>query len=231
MMTIRKSEDRGKADHGWLKTFHTFSFGTYFDPKHTKFRSLRVLNEDWIKAGEGFKTHPHENMEIITYVIEGELEHKDGMGNGSIIRRGELQRMSAGTGLTHSEFNPASDEAHLLQIWIFPERIDLEPGYQQRDFSATRERDKLTLFASQCGKHDSLVIHQDAEIHGGLLDAGKELEYELALDRHAWIQVISGELIVNGEELSAGDGAAIEEEKRIIIAAASDSEFMLLDLA
>ncbi len=231
MITVRKSNERGHADHGWLKTFHTFSFSAYFDPQHTKFRSLRVMNEDWIMGGEGFGTHPHENMEIITYIIEGELEHKDSMGNGSLIRRGELQRMTAGTGVTHSEFNPGSNETHLMQIWIVPERAGLEPGYEQRDFSKLRKPNKLTLLASQFGNDNSLTVHQDIELHGAFLDAGKQLEYELSTNRYAWIQLISGSLIVNGTELEKGDGAAIEDESLITIAASEDSEFLLFDLA
>jgi quercetin 2,3-dioxygenase len=231
MVTVRKSEERGHADLGWLKSYHTFSFGTYFDPKHTKFRSLRVINEDWIQGGEGFQTHPHENMEIITYVIDGVLEHKDSMGNGSTIRGGELQRMSAGTGIAHSEFNPSDQDTHLFQIWISPERACLEPSYEQKDFSSLWNPGELTLLASQCGKQDSLTVHQDMDLFGGRLESGKQLEHATSLDRHAWIQVIKGELIVNGTDLETGDGAAVEEEKRITIAASKTSEFLLFDLA
>ena len=231
MITIRKSEDRGQADHGWLKTYHTFSFASYFDPKFTKFRSLRVINEDWIKAGQGFGTHPHENMEIITYIIEGELEHKDSMGNGSIIRQGELQRMTAGTGVTHSEFNPSDRDTHLLQIWISPERTGLDPGYEQRDFTGLRKPNQLTVLAAQCGKQESLTVHQDMELYGGNLDAGEQVEYPVSFDRHAWIQIIKGAVVVNGIDLLTGDGAAIEEENLITIAAAETTEFLLFDLA
>jgi redox-sensitive bicupin YhaK (pirin superfamily) len=231
MITVRKSKDRGQADHGWLKTSHTFSFSSYFDPKHTKFRSLRVINEDRIRGGEGFGTHPHENMEIITYIIEGELAHKDSMGNGSVIRHGEMQRMTAGTGITHSEFNPSEDETHLLQIWIHPERAGLKPSYEQRDFSRARKPNAFTLLASQCGKQDSLMVHQDMELHRGLLNAGKQLVYKLPWDRYAWIQVIKGDLIINGEDLAGGDGASIGEENLITIVASNDSEFLLFDLA
>ncbi|MBT8043231.1 MAG: pirin family protein [Pontiella sp.] len=231
MITLRKANERGHADYGWLKTFHTFSFSAYFDPKHTKFRSLRVINEDWIAGGKGFETHPHENMEIITYLIEGELEHKDSMGNGSVIRRGELQRMTAGTGVSHSEINPGPEDTHLMQIWIVPERAGLEPGYEQRDFTNVRKPNKLTLLASQVGNDISLTVHQDIELYGGFLDTGKQLEYDLSVDRYAWIQLISGSLIVNGTELDQGDGAALEEEKLITIAASENSEFLLFDLA
>lgn len=231
MVTIRKSNERGQADHGWLKSFHTFSFASYFDPKYTTFRSLRVINEDWIGGGKGFGTHPHENMEIITYIISGELEHKDSMGNGSIIRQGELQRMTAGTGVTHSEFNPSDQDAHLLQIWISPERAGFEPSYEQRDFSSLRKPNELTLLASQCGKHDSLTVHQDMELSGAYLDAGKQIKHPFSIDHFAWIQLIKGELIVNGELLKSGDGAAIEEETLLSIAAVQASEFLLFDLA
>lgn len=231
MITVRKSKDRGRMDHGWLVTYHTFSFASYFDPQHTKFRSLRVINEDWIEGGRGFDTHPHENMEIITYIVEGELEHKDSMGNGSVIRRGELQRMTAGTGLTHSEFNPTDAKTHLFQIWIYPERFDLEPSYEQRDFSNMQKSNALNLLASPTGEQESLVIHQDIELYSGLLDQGNQVEYALTPDRHAWIQVISGSLIINGTDLNEGDGAAIDEEKLLTIAAEQGSEFLLFDLA
>jgi redox-sensitive bicupin YhaK (pirin superfamily) len=231
MVIVRKSQDRGYADHGWLKTHHTFSFASYFDPEHTKFRSLRVINEDWIESGQGFGTHPHENMEIITYLIDGELEHKDNMGNGSVIHRGELQRMSAGTGITHSEFNPGTKPTHLLQIWITPERADIEPSYEQHDFTGKRKANALTLMASQTGAKESLTIHQDVSIYGGLLDKGRQVEHPLAYDRHAWVQVVSGKLIVNGTDIESGDGAAIDEEQLITIAAVENSEFLLFDLA
>ncbi|MCF7817779.1 MAG: pirin family protein [Kiritimatiellales bacterium] len=231
MITVRKSNERGHADHGWLKTFHSFSFASYFDPAHMKFRSLRVINEDWIKGGEGFGTHPHDNMEIITYIIEGELEHKDSMGNGSVIRRGELQRMTAGTGVTHSEFNPTNKETHLLQIWIMPERAGLEPGYEQRDFSNLRKPNELTLLASQTGKDESLMVHQDVALYGGELEEGRKLHYTLESDRHIWIQMIEGSIDINGTELNTGDGAAIDEESLLAISALRHSEFLLFDLA
>ena len=231
MITVRKSMDRGRADHGWLKTFHSFSFASYFDPKHMKFRSLRVINEDWIKGGEGFGTHPHDNMEIITYIIEGELEHKDSMGNGSVIHSGELQRMTAGTGVTHSEFNPTDKETHLLQIWIMPERAGLEPGYEQRDLSNLRKPNELTLLASQTGKDESLMVHQDVALYGGELEEGRKLHYTLESDRHIWIQMIEGSIDINGTELKTGDGAAIDEESLLAISALRHSEFLLFDLA
>jgi redox-sensitive bicupin YhaK (pirin superfamily) len=231
MITLRRSEDRGSADHGWLRTCHTFSFASYFDPKHTKYRALRVINEDWIAAGKGFRTHPHENMEIVTYVIRGQLEHKDSMGNGSVIRAGELQRMSAGTGVTHSEFNPSDEDTHLLQIWISPERSGLEPGYEQYDFTSQKKPNALTLLASQTGKEGSLVVHQDMELYAGLLEQGKSLQYSTDLDRHIWVQIIDGIVDLNGVLLRAGDGAAVDDEREITLAADQTAEFLLFDLS
>jgi redox-sensitive bicupin YhaK (pirin superfamily) len=231
MLDVRKSEDRGQADHGWLKTFHTFSFASYFDPLHTKFRALRVINEDWIQGGKGFGTHPHENMEIITYIIEGELEHKDSMGTGSVIRRGELQRMTAGIGVTHSEFNPSASATHLLQIWIYPDTMNLQPSYEQRDFSEKRVPNKLVLLASRNGSDGSLTVHQDVEIFSALLEPGRQLKYAAQADRHLWIQMIKGRLSVNGTDLEAGDGAALSEENNVTLLAAENSEFLIFDLA
>jgi redox-sensitive bicupin YhaK (pirin superfamily) len=231
MIDVRKSEDRGQADHGWLKTCHTFSFASYFDPAHSKFRSLRVINEDWVQGGQGFGTHPHENMEIITYIIDGELEHKDSMGNGSVIRSGELQRMTAGIGVTHSEFNPSSETTHLLQIWICPETINLQPSYEQRDFSEKRVPNELVLLASRNGRDSSLTVHQDADIFGALLGAGRQVEYAVQADRHLWVQMIKGRVNVNGTELKAGDGAALSDEKKVTLRADENSEFLIFDLA
>jgi redox-sensitive bicupin YhaK (pirin superfamily) len=231
MIDVRKSEDRGQVDHGWLKTFHTFSFASYFDPAHTQFRALRVINEDWIQGGKGFGTHPHENMEIITYIIEGELEHKDSMGTGSVIRPGELQRMTAGIGVTHSEFNPSPKTTHLLQIWILPEKNNLQPSYEQRDFSGKRVPNELTLLASRNGRDGSLTVHQDVDIYGALLEPGQPLEYAVQAGRHLWIQLIKGRLSLNGNELEAGDGAALSDEKNITLLAAESSEFLIFDLA
>jgi redox-sensitive bicupin YhaK (pirin superfamily) len=231
MLDVRKSEDRGHADHGWLKTFHTFSFASYFDPEHTKFRALRVINEDWIQGGKGFGTHPHENMEIITYIIEGQLEHKDSMGTGSVIRPGELQRMSAGIGVTHSEFNPSPETTHLLQIWIYPGTINLQPSYEQRDFSDKRVPNELTLLASRNGRDGSLTVHQDVAIFGALLEPGRQLEYAVQADRHLWVQLVKGRLNVNGTDLETGDGAALSDEKNVTLLAAESSEFLIFDLA
>ncbi len=231
MITVRKSAERGHANHGWLETYHTFSFAAYFDPKHTKFRALRVINEDWIQAGKGFGTHPHENMEIITFIIDGELEHKDNMGNGSVIHAGELQRMSAGTGVTHSELNPSGKVTHLIQIWISPERADINPEYEQRDFSERKRPNQLTLLASQTGEHDSLTVHQDVELFSGQLEGGNALKYALDMDRHVWIQLIEGSIDINGTLLHAGDGAGINKEKEVRISADQASSFLLFNLA
>ena len=231
MIDVRKSEDRGQADHGWLKTFHTFSSASYIDPKHTQFRALRVINEDWIQGGQGFGTHPHENMEIITYIIEGQLEHKDSMGTGSVIRPGELQRMTAGSGVTHSEFNPSAGTTHLLQIWIRPDEINLEPSYEQRDFSGKRIPNELILLASRNGRDGSLTVHQDVEIFEARLEPGLSLEYTAQADRHLWIQLVKGRLSLNGTDLEAGDGAALSDEKNVTFLAAENSEFLIFDLA
>lgn len=230
MIRLRKSDDRGHANHGWLETYHTFSFASYYDPQHTRFRSLRVINEDWVEGGQGFGTHPHENMEIITYIIEGELEHKDSMGNGSIIRPGELQRMSAGTGVTHSEFNPTEQRTHLLQIWIFPNENGLTPSYEQRAFPALADGSGLILLASNDGREDSLTIHQDVDIHGGRLESGASTDYSIDSDRHVWIQLVKGELDINGHAMEAGDGAAVSDEQSITLTAQSSCEFLLFNL-
>jgi len=231
MIKVRKANERGHAAHGWLETYHTFSFSSYYDPQHTRFRSLRVINEDWIEGGKGFGTHPHQDMEIITYIIEGELEHRDSMGNGSVIRPGELQRMTAGTGITHSEFNPAHNRTHLLQIWIRPETTGLPPGYEQRQFPELMKPNTLTLLASRNGENGSLTVHQNAEIHGGRLESGAAMEYAVAPGRHVWIQLIHGVLDVNGVELVAGDGASVSDKTSITLSAKAPCEFLLFNLA
>ena len=234
MITVRPSKARGHFDHGWLNTFHTFSFADYHDPKHTHFRDLRVINEDTVQPGGGFGTHPHRDMEIITYIREGALAHQDSMGNGSTIRPGDVQRMSAGTGVLHSEFNHSHDErVHLLQIWIFPEQRGLKPSYEQKTFSAQEKLNRLRLVASRDGSEGSVTIHQDARLYAGLLEPGKAVQHALAPGRGAWFQVTSGSVEVNGKRLSAGDGAAIEEEKTLEISGRSEngrSEFLLFDL-
>src|SRR5712691_8916413 len=231
MIVIRKSEDRGYFDYGWLKTYHTFSFADYFDREHMSFGSLRVINEDFVQAGKGFGTHPHRDMEIITYILEGQLAHKDSMGTGSIIKRGDVQRMSAGTGVTHSEFNASQSETvHLLQIWILPKYTGLQPSYEQKYFDARGKQDSLRLVASPDGRDGSVAIHQDASMYAAILSKGEELSHSLANGRRAYLQVGRGALNVNGEGLEAGDGAKITGEKTITFAAAEDSELLLFDL-
>jgi redox-sensitive bicupin YhaK (pirin superfamily) len=232
MITIRHAEDRGHANHGWLDTYHTFSFASYHDPNHTRFRALRVMNEDWVAPGQGFGTHPHDNMEIVTYVLEGALEHRDSMGNGEVLRPGEFQRMSAGTGITHSEFNPSADEpVHLYQIWLFPETRNIEPSYEQKSFPASERHNRLRLVASRDAADGSLQIHQDARIYLATIENAAQLNYELADSRHAWLQVLRGNVAMNSHNLKAGDGAAVSDERRLAIQATSDAEVMLFDLA
>ena len=231
MIVIRKSKDRGYFDHGWLKTYHTFSFADYFDREHMSFGSLRVINEDFVEAGKGFGTHPHRDMEIITYILEGQLAHKDSMGNGSIIKPGDVQRMSAGTGVTHSEFNASQDETvHLLQIWILPKYTGLQPSYEQKYFDAKEKQDRLRLVVSPDGRDGSVTIHQDATMYAGILSKGKELSHPLANGRRAYAHVARGALNVNGERLNAGDGAKITGENTITLAASEHSELLLFDL-
>jgi quercetin 2,3-dioxygenase len=233
MITVRPSQERGHFDHGWLNTYHTFSFADYYDPKHVHFRSLRVINEDWVQPGLGFGTHPHRDMEIITYVLEGELAHKDSMGNGSAIRPGDVQRMSAGTGVLHSEYNHSEDNpVHLLQIWIMPEKRGTDPSYEQKTFSDEEKRDRLRLIASRTGRDGAVTIHQDAEVYASVLGNGKTVRHELADNRHAWIQVVRGSVTASGKILNAGDGAGITGEKVIeLTATGPESEVLLFDLA
>lgn len=231
MLQIRKSNDRGHANHGWLNTYHTFSFASYRDPRHMGFRSLRVMNEDWVAPGQGFGTHPHQDMEIVTYVLEGALEHKDSMGNGEVLRPGEFQRMTAGTGITHSEFNPSPTEpVHLYQIWLFPSEKGLEPSYEQRRFPESDRHNKLQLVASPSGEHGSLLIHQDARIYLGNLDKGSQIHQQFASGRHAWLQVLRGSVTVNGQRLETSDGVAVSDEAELAIQAAENAEIMLFDL-
>jgi redox-sensitive bicupin YhaK (pirin superfamily) len=232
MIQIRKAEDRGHFDHGWLDTYHTFSFGDYQDPEQMGFRSLRVMNEDRVEPGKGFGTHPHRDMEIVTYVLEGALEHKDSMGNGEVLRPGEFQRMSAGTGITHSEFNPSDTEpVHLYQIWLFPERKGIEPSYEQKRFGDDEMTNRLRLVASPDASDGSLMIHQDARIYLAKLDSGKQLVHELAADRHSWLQVLRGSSSLNGHDLNEGDGVTVSNETTLIIQTTADAEIMLFDLA
>ncbi len=232
MIQIRKAGERGHANHGWLDTYHTFSFADYQDPKHMGFRSLRVINEDKVEPGQGFGTHGHRDMEIITCILEGELQHKDSMGNGAVIRPGEVQRMSAGTGVTHSEFNPSKTKpVHLLQIWILPDKANLTPSYEQREFKPAELKNRLCLVASGKPREGAVKIHQDADLYSSLVDSGKKLEYALDKNRHAWIQVARGSLRVNDALLQAGDGAAVSKEEKLKISGESDSQFLLFDMA
>ncbi len=232
MVKIRRSNDRGHFDHGWLNTFHTFSFADYYDQSNMGYRSLRVINEDFVAAGKGFGTHPHRDMEIVTYIVDGALEHKDSLGTGSVIRPGEVQRMTAGTGVRHSEFNPSRDTpVHLLQIWILPERRDLEPGYEQTEFPEADRRNRLRLIASRGGDDGSVHVNQDARIFASLLDAGTTVRHELEPGRGAWVQLVRGNITVNGAQLEPGDGAAIEDEPAVEISATADAELLVFDLA
>jgi len=232
MITIRKSQDRGHFDFGWLDTYHTFSFDQYYDPAHERFRSLRVINEDRVGPAHGFPTHSHRDMEIITYILSGALEHRDSMGNGSVIRPGDVQRMTAGTGVSHSEFNPSEVEpVHLLQIWILPETNGLPPSYEEKHFSDEERRDRLRLIASQEGRDGSVTIQQDARLYATVLDAGKTLVHALAEDRYAWFQVARGTIRLNEMELKQGDGAAVRKESELRISAHDQAELLLFDLA
>lgn len=232
MLEVIRSETRGGADHGWLKAKHTFSFAEYQNPARVRFGNIRVINEDRIAPAKGFATHPHKDMEIVTYVIDGAIEHKDSMGNGTVIPAGEVQRMTAGTGVQHSEFNHSRDsELHLLQIWIFPEKNDLEPGYEQKAFSREDKLNRLRLIGSQDGRHDSITIHQDVNLYASVLEQGSELSHELRGDRKVFVQVVEGEITVNGEPLTAGDGAQLQHEQSLTIAASADAEFLLFDMA
>ena len=231
MITIRKAEERGHFDFGWLNTYHSFSFGDYYDPKHTRFRTLRVINEDFVQAGHGFPTHGHRDMEIVTYILQGALEHRDSMGTGSVIRRGDAQRMSAGTGVTHSESNPSRDEpVHLLQIWIFPREQDLQPEYEERKFSDDEKRNKLRLIVSPDGSGGSVKIHQDAKIFASLLDERQEVVHSLEGGRSAWLQVAAGSVKLNDVVLKQGDGAAVSQESSLRITAQEPAEVLLFDL-
>jgi len=232
MLTIRRSNERGGGDYGWLKTHHTFSFNDYWDEKWMGFRSLRVINEDWVAPNGGFPTHPHRDMEIITYVLSGKLEHKDSLGTGSVILPGDGQRMTAGRGIRHSEFNPsAAEKTHLLQIWILPDKQGYEPGYEQKSFPEAEKRGHLRLIASGDGAEGSVKIHQDAKLFVTLLAPGEEVRHALDAKRHAWLQVARGEVELNGQKLQQGDGAAINNEKELTLKATQDAEVLLFDLA
>lgn len=232
MITIRPSQERGHFNHGWLDTYHTFSFGDYRDPKHIGFHQLRVINEDWIAPGAGFEMHPHRDMEIITYMVSGSLAHVDSMGNASTIHRGQMQRMTAGRGIMHGEFNPSGDQpAHLLQIWIRPASRGLEPGYEQRALSVEGTGKGLWLLVSRDGRDGTAVIHQDVDIYRGCLTTGQSATLRLESGRSAWLQVISGAVTLNGQQAAYGDGMAVEGVDRLEVAAATEAEFLLFDLA
>ena len=231
MIKIRRSNERGKANYGWLDTNYTFSFSDYYDRQFMGFRSLRVINEDFIEPNQGFPTHGHRDMEILTYVIKGELSHKDSMGNGETIRPHEVQRMTAGTGVLHSEYSSPTDKTHLLQIWILPEEKNLTPGYEQTFFAPEDKKGKLKLVASRAGTDGSVTIHQDVNLYSSILAKAEKVSHELAENRHAWLQIVKGSLALNGETLNQGDGAAVSDETLLNIKSLADeTEFLLFDL-
>jgi redox-sensitive bicupin YhaK (pirin superfamily) len=232
MITIRPANERGGGNHGWLNTKHTFSFADFWDPKWMGFRSLRVINEDRVAPNTGFPTHPHRDMEIITYVLQGKLEHKDSLGTGSVILPGDGQCMSAGSGIRHSEFNPSPNESvHFLQIWIHPEKAAIPPSYEQKSFPEAEKRGKLRTIASRDAKDGSVKINQDASLYVSLLKPGEEVNHEFGAGRFGWLQVARGAVELNGKKLTQGDGAAISDEKTLTIKGAEDSEVLLFDLA
>jgi redox-sensitive bicupin YhaK (pirin superfamily) len=232
MINILKGDQRGHADHGWLNTRFTFSFADYFDPNHVQFRTLRVMNDDRVAGGGGFPTHPHKDMEIVTYVLEGALEHRDSMGNGSVIKAGDVQYMSAGTGVAHSEFNASEKEpVHLYQIWMFPDKKGYKPTYDQKHFSEDEKRGKLRLLVSPDGREGSVKIRQDNELYATVLGANEAVQHELKPERHAYVQVMRGSVTLNGTQLEAGDGAAISAEKQLELSGVKDAEVLLFDLA
>jgi len=232
MIELRRSGERGHADHGWLKTLHSFSFADYYDPRHMGFGALRVINEDRVAPGSGFGTHGHRDMEIITYVLEGALAHRDSMGNGSVIRPGDVQRMSAGTGVQHSEYNHEQQGAtHFLQIWIEPAQRGIAPGYEQRHFEPSRKRGRLQPIAAPDGREDAVTIHQDAVVHATLLDGAERVEGAISDGRRVYVHLVRGRLRVNGETLEAGDAAKLTGESRFVLDGAEDAEALVFDLA
>jgi quercetin 2,3-dioxygenase len=231
MITVRSAQDRGLTDAGWLNSRHSFSFADYYDPEHMNFSTLRVINDDHVSPGSGFGTHPHKDMEIVTYVLSGALEHRDSMGNGSVIHPGDVQRMSAGTGVTHSEWNHSKTEAvHFLQIWIIPERTRIEPSYEQQRFEPGELRDRLKLVASRDGRDGSVTLHQDTAIYVAKLSANKSIDFQPASGRHVWVQVASGAMTLGGVDLGEGDGAAISDEARLELRASTEAEVLVFDL-
>ena len=232
MVIVRPAEDRGHAFHGWLDSRHTFSFADYHDPKHMGFRSLRVINEDRVQAGRGFGTHPHRDMEIISYVLDGGLQHRDSIGTGSIVRPGDVQRMSAGSGVSHSEYNASQTElVHFLQIWLLPNEQGIKPSYEQKAFTDAEKRGRLRVVASPDGRDGSVTIHADAALYSGLLDEGERADLHFGRDRHAWVQVARGKVRVNGRDLKAGDGAALSNEERVHVEGLDEGEILVFDLA
>lgn len=232
MIQIRKSSERGHANQGWLDTYHTFSFADYYDPKFIGFRDLLVINEDRVAPGRGFGRHPHDNMEIVTVVLEGELAHKDSMGSGSVIRPGDVQRMSAGTGVIHSEFNNSLEHpVHLFQIWITPENSGIEPEYEEKRFQSEEKLNLLKLIVSPTGEEGSVRIHQDAKIYSSVMEAGRELKHVFGPRRYGWVQVAKGSIVVNETLLNEGDGASISEEQVVKIRAIMSSQFLIFDLS
>jgi redox-sensitive bicupin YhaK (pirin superfamily) len=231
MIELISSESRGSADHGWLKARHTFSFAEYQNPKRVHFGPLRVINEDRIAPGKGFGTHPHKDMEIVTYPISGAIEHKDSMGNGTVITAGEVQRMTAGSGIRHSEFNHSqTDELHLLQIWLFPEENDLEPGYEQEMFSREDKLNQLRLVASRDGRDGSVTVHQKVDLYASVLQPDSEIEHTIADSHKVFVQIISGIVTVNGQSASAGDGVQISDEDKLVITSEAEAEFLIFDM-
>ena len=232
MLTIRKSTERGHFNHGWLNTYHTFSFDQYYDPRYMGFRSLRVINEDFVAAGRGFPKHGHRDMEIITYILDGALKHEDSMGNGSVIQPGDVQRMTAGTGVRHSEQNASTNESvHLLQIWIIPNADNLEPGYEQKAFSIDERKDQLRLIASSDGRDGSVTVHQDVNLFASIIDSGQTIKHEMSSVRYGWLQVARGALEINSERIEQGDGVVIVGESTLILHATEPAEVLLFDLA
>ena len=232
MINIIRSDTRGRADHGWLQARHSFSFADYYDPERMGFGCLRVINEDRIAAAQGFDTHPHKDMEIVTYIIDGALEHKDSMGNGSVIRAGDVQRMTAGTGVFHSESNPsANDKVHLLQIWILPGKTSLQPGYEERHFSRAEKLNQWRLLGSQDGRDESLTIHQDISLYSAIIESGNELEHEFSGSRRGYLQIVSGMLTCDSETLSAGDGVTMQNLDKLSVIATEETEALLFDMA
>jgi len=231
MISVRRSDERGHFDHGWLNTYYTFSFDQYYDPRYMGYRNLRVINEDFVAAGRGFPKHGHRDMEIITYILEGALKHEDSMGNGSVIRPGDVQRMTAGTGVRHSEQNASDKEhVHLLQIWILPHTVGLEPGYEQKAFSEEERRGQLRLIASEDGRESSVLVHQDVSLFASILSSGQEVEHTMDPLRHAWIQVARGSVEVNSQKADQGDGVVAAGESSLRIRAQQDAEVLLFDL-